>query len=124
KTARDLEKERAAQRRLARIYANDGAARLAALPAETVICRCENKTLGDLQALGAAPTDRELRLTGRFAMGRCQGRFCAEWVRALAGLQSDATQIGAMRLPVRPIAIADLIAVEDHTENSVTGDTP
>ncbi len=106
-----LARERAAQARLARIYRHDGLSELAGLPADTVLCRCENRTLADLRALGPAPTDRQLRLDGRFAMGGCQGRFCAEWVRRLTGPDPvPPFGIGAARWPARPIAVADLLA--------------
>jgi len=104
-----LERERAAQQRLRRIYAHDLGARLAAIGDDTVICRCENRTAGDLRALGDDPTDRELRLRGRFAMGRCQGRFCGEWVRRLRGDAAADAPLGAVRLPALPLPLADLI---------------
>jgi NADPH-dependent 2,4-dienoyl-CoA reductase/sulfur reductase-like enzyme len=108
----DLAREVAAQARLARIYAHDGAQRLAQLPDDTVLCRCENRTLADLRALGPAPTARQLRLDGRFGMGACQGRFCAEWVARIA--RPDAPQpLGMPRWPARPIAIADLLGAPD-----------
>ncbi|MDP2087059.1 MAG: FAD-dependent oxidoreductase [Gemmobacter sp.] len=112
----EVARERAAQARLARIYAHDDAARLAALPGDTVICRCEARTLNDLRALGAQPTDRQLRLDGRFSMGACQGRFCAEWVARLAAPDTPKARLGAARWPTRPIAISDLLAAPDETQ--------
>ncbi|MBW6507729.1 MAG: oxidase, partial [Rhodobacteraceae bacterium] len=107
-------REAAGQARLARIYAHDGATRLAALPDDTVICRCENRTLADLRALGPAPTTRELRLDGRFGMGACQGRFCAEWVARIARPEAP-HPLGMPRWPARPISVADLLATPDLT---------
>lgn len=114
--APELDRQRAAQARLARIYAHDGAARLADLPDDTVICRCENRTLADLHNLGPAPTARQLRLDGRFAMGACQGRFCAEWVGRIIAPAAPPQRIGAPRWPARPIAVADLLAASDAFE--------
>ncbi|MDP2062660.1 MAG: FAD-dependent oxidoreductase [Phaeovulum sp.] len=109
-----LAREALAQARLARIYAHDSAAALAALPADTVICRCENRTRADLDALGPSPTTRQLRLDGRFGMGACQGRFCADWVARLA--RPDAPQpLGIPRWPARPISVAELLAAPDLT---------
>jgi hypothetical protein len=102
-----LIRQRRAQARLARLYAHDETDALNALPQDTILCRCEGRTKGDLDALGRAPTARDLRLTGRFGMGACQGRFCAEWVAHF----SKAPDLGRPRLPLRPIAIADLLAV-------------
>jgi NADPH-dependent 2,4-dienoyl-CoA reductase/sulfur reductase-like enzyme len=110
---------RAAQALLARLYAHDGGARLADLPGDTVICRCEVRTVNDLRALGPKPGARQLRLDGRFGMGPCQGRFCADWVAQLASPDSPPTRIGAPRWPARPIAVADLLAATDETEGDV-----
>jgi NADPH-dependent 2,4-dienoyl-CoA reductase/sulfur reductase-like enzyme len=110
-------REVAAQALLARIYAHDGARHLADLPPETVICRCENRTIADLRALGPAPTDREIRLNGRFAMGACQGRFCADWVSALTRPGTPPAQLGATRWPPRPISVAQMLAATDSTES-------
>lgn len=119
--SRRLAQERSAQSRLARIYAHDPAEALEILPADTVLCRCENRTLADLRALGPDPTDRQLRLDGRFGMGPCQGRFCAEWVRRLGTPgHVQPARIGASRWPARPIAISELLAAIPDEE----GPTP
>ncbi len=113
-----LAREAAAQARLARIYAHDGAAQLTDLPDDTVICRCEARTLADLKALGPAPSTRQLRLDGRFGMGACQGRFCAEWVaRIVASDFGDTPRpvLGQPRWPARPISVADLLAAPNLT---------
>ena len=102
-----LIRQRRAQARLAQLYAHDEIGALNSLPKDTILCRCEGRTLADLDALGRAPTARDLRLTGRFGMGACQGRFCAEWVAHFSNTQD----LGRPRLPLRPIAIADLLAV-------------
>lgn len=116
--AEALAREAAAQARLARIYAHKGAAKLADLPDDTVICRCEARTLAELKALGPAPSTRQLRLDGRFGMGACQGRFCTEWVaRIVDGNLGDAPRrrLGQPRWPARPISVADLLAAPDLT---------
>lgn len=110
-----LGRQKAAQSRLAAIYAHNGAARLGDLPADTVICRCENRTLADLATLGPRPTDRQLRLDGRFGMGGCQGRFCAEWVRRISHPDAPPHIIGAPRWPASPIPVAELLAAPDLT---------
>ncbi len=112
---REVSRQRTAQARLARIYASDSLERLSGLPGDTVLCRCEGRTVDDLRALGPAPRARQLRLDGRFAMGPCQGRFCADWVARLADPQTVSSGIGAPRWPARPIAVADLLAATDQT---------
>lgn len=103
-----IARERQAQALLYQIYANDERGRLAALPDDTVICRCENRTLKDLRALGPTPSARQLRLNGRFGMGPCQGRFCREWVAQALGVPA-AAPLGATRWPAAPIPISDLL---------------
>lgn len=99
-----LIRQRRAQALLWSLYAHEAPLDL---PGDTVLCRCEGRTLDDLRGLGAEPTARDLRLTGRFGMGPCQGRFCAEWVARFTGTE----ELGRSRLPARPLAIADLLAV-------------
>lgn len=116
----ELDRQRQAQARLAQLYSHDLAAELNNLPGDTVICRCESRTLNDLQALGPAPTARQLRLDGRFAMGPCQGRFCADWIARLTSAETQNPGIGAPRWPARPIAVADLLAATDETEGKTS----
>lgn len=116
-----IARERRAQTMLTRIFRRDEAACLAKLSVETVICRCENRTLADLRVIGDAPTAREVRLNGRFAMGACQGRFCGEWVARLLDPNSETTRIGAARWPMRPIPVADILDAEIPSTN-LSGD--
>ncbi|NCO21578.1 MAG: FAD-dependent oxidoreductase [Rhodobacterales bacterium] len=116
---------RVAQTALAKMFAHDGRDRLARLPDDTVICRCENRTLADLS--GMAPeerTPRLLRLTGRFGMGPCQGRGCLDWVAALADTGRPPADfmgdVRGARWPVAPIPIADLLAAEDSMDGPMT----
>lgn len=92
---------------------------LANLPDETMLCRCENRTVGDLKALCAragAPSGREVKHNGRFSMGACQGRFCADNTAALmAALKpgepaTEARDLTGRRWPLRPVTIAALVA--------------
>ena len=113
-----IRRERAVQAALARLFAPEGEV-LSLLPDDTVLCRCEGRTVGDLRALiaqdgGLSP--REIKLNGRFAMGVCQGRFCGDNVMALVaalngrGEPAPVELLTGRRWPVRPVAIADLIA--------------
>jgi NAD(P)H-nitrite reductase large subunit len=81
---------------------------------ETVICRCEELTLAeiesgfdqDTQSIGAA------KRATRAGMGRCQGRYCGPVLAVLAaarqGLSLDEAAHWAPRPPVKPIHIADI----------------
>ncbi|MEW9617779.1 FAD-dependent oxidoreductase [Shinella sp. S4-D37] len=106
------------QASLARLFAPAaGGIALADLPAETVLCRCENRTVGDLKGLLSGPdalSPRELRLNGRFGMGACQGRFCMDHALAVvealrpAAQPPDASAVGGRRWPLRPVCLSAL----------------
>jgi thioredoxin reductase len=80
----------------------------------TILCRCEEVTLGDVEAafaeglVAAGAIKRRTRL----GMGRCQGRYCAPALEALLDTRQprvhDEYSGFAPRVPVKPIRIADL----------------
>ncbi|WP_445681462.1 FAD-dependent oxidoreductase [Radicibacter daui] len=114
-----VKRERRAQAVLARLFSPALTTPPADLPDETVICRCENRTAGDLRGLLAGHdglSAREVKLNGRFAMGSCQGRFCADATvdflrRCGAGAEAlEASHLTGRRWPVRPVGIATLLA--------------
>jgi NADPH-dependent 2,4-dienoyl-CoA reductase/sulfur reductase-like enzyme len=82
---------------------------------ETVICRCEELTLAEIDA-GFNDTMHSIgavkRVT-RAGMGRCQGRYCGPVLAALAAarrnLPLDEAAHWAPRPPVKPIRIADIV---------------
>ncbi|KOV88319.1 FAD/NAD(P)-binding oxidoreductase [Nocardia sp. NRRL S-836] len=79
------------------------------LTPDTTVCRCEKVSLA---ALGDATTMRELKLTSRVAMGRCQGRICARNAADLTGIPFDAQR----RVIAVPIPLGELAALPE--ENS------
>ncbi len=117
---REIARLRRAQDVLARLFQPvDGADPLMRLPDETILCRCESRTAGDLRRLCAgpdAPSGREVKHNGRFAMGSCQGRFCADNTAALmAALGPDQPppspeDLTGRRWPIRPVPIGALVA--------------
>ena len=81
----------------------------------TVICRCEEVTLAEIEA-GFAPGTRSIgaaKRATRAGMGRCQGRYCGPILAALAaagrGVPLDEAAHWAPRPPVKPIRIADIV---------------
>ncbi|SEJ59091.1 FAD/NAD(P)-dependent oxidoreductase [Paraburkholderia diazotrophica] len=85
----------------------------AALPDETIVCRCEAITAGELRRvvneMGAKEANRA-KAFSRVGMGRCQGRFCAhagaEVIAAQARVPLEA--VGRLRgqAPVKPLPMA------------------
>ncbi|WP_213303181.1 NAD(P)/FAD-dependent oxidoreductase [Paraburkholderia sacchari] len=89
----------------------------ARLPDETIVCRCEGITAGELRRVvreeGAQEANRA-KAFSRVGMGRCQGRYCghagAEIIAAAAGVPLE--KVGRLRgqAPIKPLSIA---TVED-----------
>ncbi|HXG65602.1 MAG TPA: FAD/NAD(P)-binding oxidoreductase [Blastocatellia bacterium] len=71
---------------------------LKALPQpDTIVCRCEDVTFGQLQAYRSW---REAKLQARCGMGPCQGRICGAAVEFLFGWQAQ-----SVRPPVFPVRL-------------------
>jgi D-hydroxyproline dehydrogenase subunit alpha len=87
-----------------------------ALP-DTIVCRCEEVTLGAIEAALAedGPDIGEVKRRTRLGMGPCQGRYCAPTLAAMLaerqGRPLDAHAFFAPRAPVKPVAIKDLVRV-------------
>ncbi|MGF6871107.1 FAD-dependent oxidoreductase [Paraburkholderia sp. MM5477-R1] len=85
----------------------------ASLPDETIVCRCEAITAGELRrvvrATGAKEANRA-KAFSRVGMGRCQGRYCghagAEIIAAAASV--PLSSVGRLRgqAPVKPLPVA------------------
>ena len=85
----------------------------ASLPDETIVCRCEAITAGELRrvvrATGAKEANRA-KAFSRVGMGRCQGRYCghagAEVIAAAACV--PLSSVGRLRgqAPVKPLPVA------------------
>lgn len=85
----------------------------ASLSDDTVVCRCEAVTVGELRRVvaqtGAIESNRA-KAFSRVGMGRCQGRYCgnaaAEIIAHAANIPVE--QVGRMRgqAPVKPLPIA------------------
>ncbi len=112
--AADLTRHRRFQRALWRIYhAPPWTAKLAR--ADTLICRCEEVSFGEVEAALAEDlqTIGAVKRRTRLGMGRCQGRYCAPVLDALlaerCGRARDEFSGFAPRPPARPVSIADLI---------------
>jgi thioredoxin reductase/bacterioferritin-associated ferredoxin len=85
--------------------------------AGTVVCRCEEVTKGEIDAVltDGGPSIGEVKRRTRCGMGRCQGRYCApllaEHLAETQGRKLDGFALFAPRAPVKPIAIADIVAL-------------
>lgn len=68
---------------------------------ETIVCRCEDVTLGDLKPFQNV---REAKLHARCGMGACQGRVCGAALKFVLGWEA-----GTVRPPILPSRIESLI---------------
>jgi NADPH-dependent 2,4-dienoyl-CoA reductase/sulfur reductase-like enzyme len=116
--SKTINRARKAQDTLSALFApSDQSSVFSQLPDETVLCRCEGKTIGDLRQLCDREdllSGREVKHNGRFAMGACQGRFCAANTAALMAELNPgdraptAQDLTGRRWPLRPVSIAAL----------------
>jgi bacterioferritin-associated ferredoxin len=90
------------------------AAQVAAIPSETVVCRCEDVIRSEIDAAfeAGARDVNQLKHFTRCGMGPCQGRMCgdvaAELLAQLAGGR-DAVGYWTGRPPLRPVNLNELI---------------
>ncbi|HSU05087.1 MAG TPA: NAD(P)/FAD-dependent oxidoreductase [Acetobacteraceae bacterium] len=90
--------------------------------ADTIVCRCEEVTMGmlrDAVRVGGEDPNRAKLLT-RCGMGPCQGRMCGPTVAAVIARETgrNMAEVGTyrIRIPVRPVplaALADLVGEEE-----------
>jgi glycine/D-amino acid oxidase-like deaminating enzyme len=78
---------------------------------ETIVCRCESVTAGQLRAevAGGLVSLAALKKATRAGMGPCQGRFCAATVARFCPGEPGEDSFAAPRLPVRPVPAAALM---------------
>ena len=111
----------------------------AAIPAETIVCRCEDVTRAEIDAgydAGAREINQLKHFT-RCGMGPCQGRICGEAVAELLALRLAAD--GAVadvdagrrragqwtgRTPLRPVPLAALVGEFSYDDIPVPEPAP
>jgi NADPH-dependent 2,4-dienoyl-CoA reductase/sulfur reductase-like enzyme len=103
--ARRLHGRRSALRAMADAMARAFAPRAelrAAVRPETIVCRCEDVTLG---AISPRWTVRQAKLYTRAGMGPCQGRVCGAALEFLFGWPADTA-----RMPSEPARLSTILA--------------
>jgi NAD(P)H-nitrite reductase large subunit len=95
-------------------------AQICAPPDDTIVCRCEEVTAGDIRAMARAgqPGPNQVKAFTRAGMGPCQGRQCGLTVtRILAAAQNRApSEVGFYRVrpPLKPLTLGELAALESE----------
>lgn len=115
---RELRRHRRFQKWLWRLH-SVAPRSLADTPPETILCRCEEITLGQVRE-GVRTTPGHvgtLKRATRVGMGRCQGRYCgsvsARLVAEATGGVIDDRSHFAPRVPVKPVSIAAILAAQE-----------
>lgn len=119
--AHRLEVARAFGHGLGRLYPMPQAAAALARD-DTIVCRCEEVTKGEIRAALAGGTRavQGAKLWTRAGMGRCQGRICgtavAEIVAAETGTTPAEAGFNMPRIPLRPVPLAAVLAATHDPE--------
>jgi NADPH-dependent 2,4-dienoyl-CoA reductase/sulfur reductase-like enzyme len=85
---------------------------------ETLACRCEEVSVGEIRALAAMGCSgpNQVKAFTRCGMGPCQGRFCASTVEQIFAHEAavDPQQIGRFnaRPPLKPVTLGQLASSE------------
>jgi NADPH-dependent 2,4-dienoyl-CoA reductase/sulfur reductase-like enzyme len=128
RTARKLDRARRFGRAMARLVAPRASA-MHGVPDDTIVCRCEDVTAGELRdAIGRGSSElNALKSATRCGMGPCGGRMCGEAATALmecAGLGRNEIGQWNVRPPLRPIPIAALTGRFDYDEIPIPEPAP
>jgi NADPH-dependent 2,4-dienoyl-CoA reductase/sulfur reductase-like enzyme len=95
---------------------------------DTLVCRCEELTRGEVEAGIAAgcTTIRTLKVATRLGMGLCQGRMCWPAMARLIALKTGKPidQIGplSIRPPIIPVTLGDLAETPSESSPISGGD--
>ena len=114
----DARKARRFGQAMARLMA-PRAGQIAAVPAEAVVCRCEDVTRADLDAAVAdgATSPNQVKAWTRCGMGPCQGRTCGDVASALAaaalGQEAPPAPLTG-RSPLRPLPLGAITGDIDY----------
>ncbi|WNJ91797.1 NAD(P)/FAD-dependent oxidoreductase [Bosea sp. 685] len=104
-------------------------AQVAAIAPETVICRCEDVTRGEIDAAHEAGAHdlNQLKHFTRCGMGPCQGRMCGDvTAELLAGKLGSREQAGYWtgRPPLRPVPLDALMGAFDYSDIPIPEPAP
>ncbi len=89
---------------------------------ETIVCRCEELTAGDIRAAAklGQPGPNQIKSFTRAGMGPCQGRQCGYTIaNILAETQRrPVSEVGFYRIrpPLKPLTLGELASLDDKAE--------
>lgn len=86
----------------------------------TIICRCEEVTAGDIRRMATQGClgPNQTKAFGRPGMGPCQGRFCGLSVTQILSdankIAPDETGYYRIRPPLKPVTLGEIAAMAEH----------
>jgi NADPH-dependent 2,4-dienoyl-CoA reductase/sulfur reductase-like enzyme len=89
---------------------------------DTIVCRCEEVTAGDVRRYSAAGCTgpNQTKAFGRCGMGPCQGRYCGLTVTEILahanGMAHCDTGYFRIRMPLKPVTLGELAAMVGEFE--------
>lgn len=89
-------------------------------PDDTIICRCEGVTLGEIRSLirDGYHTVDEIKRISRSGMGPCQGRTCRllimQEITKMTGFSLEDQKLATYRPPLKPLRVSELLRGDDH----------
>ncbi len=100
-----------------------------AIPAETIVCRCEGTTRASIEAAIAdgAREMNQIKHFTRCGMGQCQGRICADIIGALLARHVGSRAAAGrwtVRPPLRPLPLDALLGDFDYGDIPVPQPAP
>lgn len=113
---RKLDKELAIRPLLDAMYTPD--TRISAPSDDTIVCRCEELTAGDIRAAAkiGRPGPNQIKSITRAGMGPCQGRQCGYTIAHIlaAEQQCAAGEVGFYRIrpPLKPLTLGELASLD------------
>ena len=97
----------------------------AILPADdTIICRCEEVTAGDIRRMATLGClgPNQTKAFGRPGMGPCQGRYCGlavtQILSATHNAPHDKTGYYRIRPPLKPVTLGEIAAMAESEPNT------
>ena len=104
-------------------------AQVAAIPLETVVCRCEDVTRAEIERAidGGAQDVNQVKAWTRCGMGPCQGRTCGDVVGELVALRvgsRDAAGYFTGRLPLRPVSLEAVTGEFEYADIPIPAAAP
>lgn len=102
---------------------------VAAIAADTIICRCEDVTRGEIEAAfdAGARDVNQLKHFTRCGMGPCQGRMCGDVVGDLAARRLGSRDVAGCwtaRPPLHPVPLTELIGTFAYDDIPVPKPAP